>query len=284
MVILYWLGSFISLSAVVGSAFGVMLLGTFESWLSLATALTGFVWFVCKIIHTKKNQLKVSDAEKPFFLGNLLHGFGSFFPVLLFVFVLRGFIVEPFRIPSGSMLPTLYIGDFVLVNKFAYGLRLPIIGERMLGSAQPERGDVTVFRFPGNVKLDYIKRIVGLPGDTITLDEGKLYINDEAVPLEELGLYEGDQAHLVGGSALLGRETLGHRVHEVLNDVVGVRVSGSVKVPDGHYFVLGDNRDHSSDSRVWGFVPDQALKGKAFFIWLNWGERFDYSRIGTMIQ
>ncbi|HEX7386486.1 MAG TPA: signal peptidase I [Castellaniella sp.] len=216
----------------------------------------------------------------------------SFFPVILFVFVLRSFVVEPFRIPSGSMLPTLENGDMILVNKFEYGIRLPIIDKKVIPIGEPHRGDVVVFRYPVDPSVDYIKRVIGLPGDVVEYRNKTLTINGNLVPHDRDGDYfEPDRAAYVGEY----REQLGAVTHEILlnsnapQDFVPITrfpdfqnctyLSDGVrcKVPAGHYFMMGDNRDNSLDSRYWGFVPDANIVGRAFFIWMNFGSP---SRIG----
>lgn len=216
----------------------------------------------------------------------------SFFPVILFVFVLRSFVVEPFRIPSGSMLPTLEDGDLILVNKFEYGIRLPIIDKKIIDIGSPKRGDVMVFRYPVDPSVDYIKRVVGLPGDEVFYQNKVLSINGKEVAHVRNGDYfEPDRSAYVGRYT----EQLGTVSHSILLNkqapqdfmpisdypyrnncqylVNGVRC----KVPPGHYFMMGDNRDNSLDSRYWGFVPDRNIVGRAFFIWMNFGKP---SRIG----
>lgn len=216
----------------------------------------------------------------------------SFFPVILFVFVLRSFIVEPFRIPSGSMLPTLENGDLILVNKFQYGIRLPVIDRKVLDIGTPHRGDVVVFRYPVDPDVDYIKRVVGVPGDVVQYRDKVLSVNGQVVPRERDGdYYEPDRAVYVGQY----REQLGAVSHRILlnqnapQDLMPIvrfpsldqctYFSGGVRctVPKGHYFMMGDNRDNSLDSRYWGFVPDANIVGRAFFIWMNFGSP---SRIG----
>lgn len=205
----------------------------------------------------------------------------SFFPVLFIVLVLRSFIAEPFRIPSGSMMPTLLVGDFILVNKYAYGVRLPVINRKVLDVGEPERGDVAVFRFPLNPADDYIKRIVGLPGDRITYRNKVLYVNGETVDYELVGDYEGEPGTRVFN------ETLDDVEHQILLRPGYNNLEGEWTVPVDRYFVMGDNRDNSNDSRRWKYVPRENLVGRAFMIWLNWdwkGGVFDSSRIGTRIQ
>ncbi len=211
----------------------------------------------------------------------------AFFPVLLAVLVLRSFVVEPFRIPSGSMMPTLLTGDFILVNKFSYGIRLPVFHTKVVDTGEPARGDVAVFRFPEDPSVDYIKRVVGLPGDTVVYRGKQLFINGEPVPQKDLGPYvgSGESAYMTG--ARLRLEKLGEVEHKILiahNRPLG---NGTFIVPEGHYFVMGDNRDNSNDSRFWGFVPEENLVGRAFMIWMNWDsvdKRVGWERIGDMIE
>lgn len=213
----------------------------------------------------------------------------ALFPVILIVFVLRSFIVEPFRIPSGSMLPGLQNGDFILVNKFSYGIRLPVINRKIMDIGQPERGDVLVFRFPRDPSLNFIKRVIGLPGDTVTYVDKQLSINGEPVSVEPAGEHAFQQVNMRGFSARRLQETIDGSSHHILIDD---RVSRSrdmeVVVPEGHYFVMGDNRDHSNDSRYWRFVPEENVVGNAFFIWFSWksesGGGVDWGRIGNSID
>lgn len=223
------------------------------------------------------------------------------FPVILAVFVLRSFLFEPFKIPSGSMIPTLRIGDLILVNKFHYGVRLPVIHTKILDNNSPERGDVMVFRYPPQPNLDYIKRVIGVPGDTVSYINKRLSINGEPVPVElEPDFFHGNcdprlDSRCLTYSQQIG-ETLGGKQYKTLNDKDGPAfVSGAsefpfrdrcqytvegvtCKVPEGHYFMMGDNRDNSMDSRAWGFVPESHIVGKAFVVWMNFG---DLGRIGT---
>ncbi len=216
----------------------------------------------------------------------------SFFPVILIVFLLRSFIVEPFRIPSGSMLPTLFVGDFILVNKFSYGIRLPVINLKILDVGKPRRGDVLVFRYPRDPSVDFIKRLVGLPGDKISYVNKRLTINGQPVSTEAQGDFVNRERYQVTRQY---REQLGEQSHRILIDDDAPAMPGfteqfphreqcdytlqsmSCTVPPGHYFMMGDNRDNSQDSRVWGFVRDENIVGRAFFIWMNFG---DLKRIG----
>lgn len=211
----------------------------------------------------------------------------SFFPVILFVFILRSFIFEPFRIPSGSMLPTLKNGDFILVNKFQYGIRIPIINKKLIPIKNPQAGDVLVFRYPVDPSIDYIKRVVGIPGQTVRYAGNQLYIDDKRVDLAPSGQYfEPDQNQYVSEFT----ETLGAETNQILLNTQQAqnympitrfpyiencnytRHAVECVVPEGNYFVMGDNRDNSLDSRYWGFVPDENVVGRAFFIWMNFSE------------
>ena len=215
------------------------------------------------------------------------------FPVIVGVFVLRSFLFEPFKIPSGSMVPTLLVGDLILVNKFDYGVRLPVLNKKVIANNDPQRGDVMVFRYPPDPRLDYIKRVVGVPGDEVAYLNQKLTLNGQPVPVKALGeFYDEDSLRYAPQFS----EKLGEKDHRILVDprrssffgmdsprfpfAENCRYSAegvTCKVPEGHYFVMGDNRDNSQDSRYWGFVPDQNLVGRAFFVWMNFG---NLGRIG----
>jgi signal peptidase I len=215
------------------------------------------------------------------------------FPVIIAVFVLRSFFFEPFKIPSGSMIPTLRIGDLILVNKFHYGVRLPVINTKLTEGTPPQRGDVMVFRYPPKPSLDYIKRVVGVPGDEVAYLNKRLTINGAVIDTKALPEFFDDDVMRYFKQY---QEVLGEKTHGILNDdnrpafIPGVddfafkdncrySVEGVVcKVPEGHYFMMGDNRDNSLDSRYWGFVPDKNIVGKAFFVWMNFG---DLKRIGS---
>lgn len=267
--------------------------------LFIALVVTGGIWLIDSLT-TGRNRPK--DGKLPW----LVDYSKSFFPVILVVFILRSFLVEPFKIPSGSMLPTLEIGDFILVNKYEYGIRLPVINKKIIELGKPARGDVMVFRFPLDPSLDYIKRVVGLPGDVVEYTDKRLTINGEPVETATAGEYSYVASGLNYVQGKTWHEKLGAHdhlamtqedmppvlVHQVLGDFPnrdncsynerGFKCS----VPEGHYFMLGDNRDASNDSRYWGFVPDQNIVGRAFLIWWNLGEgwQIKFGRIGHFIE
>ncbi|KVA74269.1 S26 family signal peptidase [Burkholderia ubonensis] len=236
-----------------------------------------------------RSKLRDEKLRQPWWLEYT----ASFFPVILAVFVVRSFIVEPFKIPSGSMVPTLLVGDFILVNKFDYGLRMPVTNTKLTQGRPLERGDVVVFRYPKDESVDYIKRVIGLPGDTVAYQDKQLTINGKPVPETPLADYFDEERQ---NYAKQFEESLGGRKNAILNNpAVPPFVMGAYdypyrdnctynsrgvicKVPAGHYFMMGDNRDNSADSRYWGFVPDQNIVGRAFFIWMNFG---DLKRIGS---
>jgi signal peptidase I len=246
---------------------------------------TGVPWAIERFYARSR---RAPDAPEPFWVE---YG-ASFFPVVLIVFGLRSFVVEPFQIPSGSMTPTLLEGDFILVNKYNYGIRLPLLDKKIIDIGEPQRGDVMVFHYPLNPTENYIKRVVGLPGDRVEYINKRLTINGEVVATDEAGTYLHTDRLYYSPQYL---ENLGGVEHNILNErevppyvsqimnypyrenctytIDGVRCT----VPAGHYFMMGDNRDGSSDSRVWGFVPDENIVGRAFFIWFNFK---DLKRVG----
>ncbi len=189
----------------------------------------------------------------------------SFFPVLFVVWALRSFLVEPFTIPSGSMLPTLQVGDYILVNKFSYGFRVPVLGTEVIPVAKPERGDIMVFKYPEQPRINFIKRVVGIPGDTVRVQEGRVWVNDVELPRETVSLPGGESWELYF------RETSGDVTHLIRHESGRESLSPELEwtVPAGSYFMLGDNRDNSRDSRFWGFVPDRYIVGKAFYVWMH---------------
>jgi signal peptidase I len=241
------------------------------------------------IVEQERRSIEEGAVRQPAWLEYT----ASFFPVILLVFVLRSFLFEPFRIPSGSMIPTLEIGDLILVNKYEYGIRLPVINKKVVELGQPKRGDVIVFRYPLNPSQDYIKRVVGLPGDRIEYLNKRLTINGQPVSMKKLDPYYDADRMLYYAQFSESLGAVDHRiiVSEQIPPGLGggfpnthpgaCQYSGSgvvCQVPPGHYFMMGDNRDNSEDSRFWGFVPDENIVGRAFFIWMNFG---NIGRIGS---
>ncbi len=272
-----------------------------ELVLVIGTLLTGGIWLFDRLFFDQTRRQAALQAAHPSSRGSgttqgqsniyrdpwYIEYSKSFFPVLLIVLILRAFVAEPFRIPSGSMVPTLLVGDFILVNKFAYDLRLPVLNTELVETGSPERGDVIVFRYPENPSNDYIKRVVGLPGDHIAYYDKTLYVNGERAPQQPLGEYDGAGSGEAMEGATVAMETIGDVTHRILVEPGNPGMSGEWIVPPDRYFVMGDNRDNSNDSRFWGFVPDANLVGEAFLIWLNWdiqGGVFDFTRIGNLIE
>lgn len=253
----------------------------FSVLLTVVTLVAGLLWLFDALVLKPKRK-----ADEP---QNSITEFGqSIFPVLAAVLVLRSFLYEPFQIPSGSMMPTLLKGDFILVEKFAYGIKDPVFRTRLLETGKPERGDIAVFKFPKEPSIDFIKRIVGLPGDRIIYRNKRLYIQPQCADGESCQpveiterLTESEKSYFSGGRSLtLMEESLGDVTHNILLDPrVSPRVplfykqpgtsAGEFIVPEGHYFAMGDNRDNSEDSRYWGFVPEENLVGRAFFVWMS---------------
>jgi signal peptidase I len=251
----------------------------FSLLLVMAVAVTGLVWLLDVIWWRRGRRARVATAEAG--AGSTLDHDAryklakepwpvdyarSFFPVLLVVLLLRSFLVEPFQIPSGSMRPTLEVGDFILVNKFTYGLRLPVINTEIVDFGEPERGDVMVFRFPQDPSINFIKRVIGLPGDHIRYEGKQLYVNGEPVPKE---LIDANPETAPGEAEF--REFFDGEAHTIYNSPHDPGpYMREVVVPEGHYFMMGDNRDHSNDSRYWGFVPKENIVGQAFAVWMHW--------------
>lgn len=255
--------------------------------------LTGSIWL---FDHLMLRKNRANGIAEPWWVEYAK----SFFPVILVVFFIRSFLVEPFKIPSGSMIPTLQVGDFILVNKFTYGLRLPIINKKVVQLNDPQRGDVMVFHYPEDPSVDYIKRVVAVGGDTVEYREKHLSING----VEQVQTSDGDYNYVESGLNFVHterrNENLNGKAHALLiNPEMPTLHLGSVaefngrencsydedrvtcKVPQGSYFMMGDNRDNSRDSRYWGFVPDNQIVGKAFFVWMNFS---DLKRIGVTIN
>ena len=252
--------------------------------LTILMAVCGVFWLVFFFLQRNNSSFEQTQAGK--WLGTL----GSLFPVLLLVVSVRSFVFEPFKIPSGSMMPTLLIGDFIVVSKFSYGLRLPVTNTKILETGAPERGDVMVFRYPEDPNVNYIKRVVGLPGDEVTYRNKVLFINGEMMAQEQVGMWigEGRNRNPPGRRPQLFAEDLGEIEHQIViyPDQPDRRVA-TWTVPDEHYFVLGDNRDQSLDSRVWEFVPEENLVGKATRVWMHWDCSrgcIGWDRIGQAIE
>lgn len=266
----------------------------FEFILTLATFITFIVTVVDWLMFRpqRKAALARGDAD-----GAILPAWidysKSFFPILLVVLLLRSFVAEPYRIPSGSLEPTLRIGDFILVNKFSYGLRLPVSHTKILALGEPQRGDIAVFRFPPNPTINYIKRIVGLPGDHISYINKVLYVNGKEAPQEV-------QGHAVDSSNFCYVTQKQEDFFGIKHDIyvcpkLPAKDIKDIVVPEGHYFGMGDNRDDSFDSRTWGFIPEENLVGKATWVWFSWAGMNDMSwasakesvrwqRVGERIQ
>ena len=272
----------------------------FSALLVFLTFASGLIWLVDRLFFASHRKAALvegraqgadkhtdKDAEARLKLPLIVEYSKSFFPVFLAVLLLRSFLFEPFKIPSASMMPTLLIGDFILVNKYDYGLRLPVLHSKFVANKTPERGDIVVFRYPEDPDVPFIKRVAGLPGDKIAYYNKILYINDQPVRQEDNGRYNAFGAGYRMDGMSLRSEQLGQGGHAILVDPARPSIALEARVPKGHYFVLGDNRDNSKDSRAWGFVPDENLVGRAFMIWMNWDSKnggVNFSRIGTIIK
>ena len=260
----------------------------FELGLVVLTFATGLVWLADKLFLARRRAARDGLlAEEP----ALVDYSRAFFPVLALVLVLRSFVAEPYKIPSSSMMPNLLVGDFILVNKFSYGLRLPVNNHKFLALGEPARGDVVVFKPPHAPDQNWIKRIIGLPGDRIGFHGDTLSINGQPLAYEVKGEYVGKGRGAEMNGATLLSEALPGRPHTVLEYLGRANPAGQGdwQVPQGQYLVMGDNRDNSDDGRFWGFLPEQNLRGKAFLIWLNCSgwfckDGFEPSRIGSGIQ
>ncbi len=239
----------------------------------IVLTITGLIWLLDIFVFSKKRRANVKEHI-------LIEYSKSFFPVIFLVFFIRSFIAEPFKIPSGSMMPTLLAGDFILVNKFTYGIRVPILNNTMIEVGLPKRGDVFVFHYPPKPSIDYIKRVVGLPGDVIEYKSKTLFVNGKKMEQTFVDNYPYTMNEIHHIEAKEFKEALGDVNHSILiHDLPGDDFK--FEVPKGHYLAFGDNRDNSADSRVWGFVPEHHLVGRAFFIWFNFSE---FKRIGSIIH
>lgn len=260
----------------------------FSLILVILTFAMGFVWALDALVLKPRRMASAGDGE-PSKEPALVEFSRSFFPIVLVVLLIRSFLYEPFRIPSSSMMPTLRVGDFIFVSKFSYGLRLPVLNSKILALGEPERGDVAVFRLPSDPGTNYIKRVVGVPGDVVSVRDKRLWINGEPVPLEV-------QDELVkvecGGfwfTAAQARETIGASTHTIYLSDQRDRSSPYLDrpVPAGQYLVMGDNRDCSRDGRVIGYIPEANMVGRAVRIWMNWdaeAKRPLWHRIGDSIE
>lgn len=249
----------------------------FAFWLLLLSLISGGIYLLDVLFWAKKR----TSTQKPFFLVEYAR---SFFPVFVTVLVLRSFLIEPFRIPSGSLEPTLLVGDFLAVNKFIYGIRLPVWEKKVLPISNPKTGDIVVFRWPPNPKYDYIKRTIGVPGDTVAYHNKKLTIN--GVEAKQTFIeYTTDESS--GNPVAKYRENLQGIEHDIFVRTDVPASDFEITVPEGQYFMMGDNRDDSADSRFWGFVGDEFIRGKAWTIWMSWNGKTDavrWSRLGRIIH
>lgn len=255
----------------------------FELILFYATVITGILSLFDVIFLAPKRKRKgvsklpiISDYAR------------SFFPILLIVFLLRSFLFEPFRIPSGSLEPTLLMGDFILVNKYDYGIRLPVAHKKIVANKQPKRGDIMVFRWPANPSVDFIKRVIGLPGDRISYVNKELYVNGQKILQTNPQTGTATDESGAEWQALEKQENLLGVTHQIFIDPnKSSRDYHDIVVPEGMYFVMGDNRDDSADSRFWGFVPDKNIVGKAVLVWMSWDSfktHLRWDRIGKVIH
>ena len=262
----------------------------FSLLLVILTALTGLVWMFDSLFFRRRRmdrvvQKKVERPRDPV----IIEYSRSLFPVLLIVLLFRSFLFEPFKIPSGSMIPTLLVGDFIVVNKYSYGLKLPVVNKKVLSLGEPERGDVIVFRYPVDPSINFIKRLIGLPGDSITYRNKELFVNGALVSKQENGRYTRDEVKCSTprADAVRFHETVDTVEHDILLHEKSGSRNGQWVVPEGQYFVMGDNRDRSNDSREWGFVPAENMMGRAVGIWMNFDYKKgcgDLSRIGNGIH
>jgi signal peptidase I len=258
--------------------------------LVILTLISGLVWLVDSLLFRQRRmdravQEPVQEYREPVPVEYAR----SLFPVLLIVLLFRSFLFEPFKIPSGSMIPTLLIGDFIVVNKYAYGLRLPVLNKKFVAIGEPRRGDVAVFRYPVDESVNFIKRVIGLPGDTVTYRNKELFVNGERVPAGSKSPFTTRDLKCTTprGDARRLQEQLGEVAHDILHHESAPSRNGQWVVPEGHYFLMGDNRDRSNDSREWGFVPEENLVGRAVGIWLNFDFEkgcADWSRIANGID
>ncbi len=278
-----------------------MLVENFEFVLTLATLFAGVVCLLDVLIFARLRRYRYAKAkevrevlqpEEEEYLSQkmpvLVEYARSFFGVLLLVLVLRSFVFEPFRIPSGSLVPTLLPGDFILVNKFDYGLRLPVINKTLVKIHEPQRGDIVVFRYPVNPKVDFIKRVIGLPGDTVSYVNKVFYINGQ----EASQVFQATESYLYENGTTIEASKLQENLLGVMHDIYQFPSRPAdnftnLTVPQGMYFMIGDNRDDSADSRYWGFVPESYIVGKPVYVLFNWNSvtyNFRWDRSGLKVQ
>lgn len=256
----------------------------FELILFYATLITGVIYLLDVLFFAKYRRAKKPEKPMPIMIDYAR----AFFPVLIIVFVLRSFLFEPFRIPSGSLEPTLLMGDFILVNKFDYGVRLPVVHKKIVKLNEPQRGDVIVFRWPPNPSYDFIKRVIGMPGDKISYINKELFVNGQKIPQTFVQEAMAQNESGEEWRATEKQEDLLGVSHKIFVDTKKYsRDFKDIVVPKGMYFVMGDNRDDSADSRFWGFVPEENVVGKAIFIWMSWAGFHDggvrWNRVGKVI-
>ena len=261
----------------------------FELILFYATLITGLIALADVLYFAKRRRLMAKKQGVPEIKMSIIVDYSrAFFPVLLIVFLLRSFLFEPFRIPSGSLEPTLLKGDFILVNKYKYGIRLPVIHTKILDLSEPKRGDIIVFRWPPNPSIDFIKRVIGVPGDQIKYINKELYINGKKMETSDVKnvIVKNDIGNdWVASERVEDLMGVKHRIYNDSNKVTDNFYN--ITVPEGMYFVMGDNRDDSADSRYWGFVPEKNIIGKAVVIWMSWNSDIStlrLKRIGKVIQ
>lgn len=297
-----------------------VILGNFALILFVLMVITGIIWFLDIFYFARQRRIAADQALAAFDARNnkltadgvkvdnvsrhaieaallrqptWIEYSGSFFPVIALVFFLRSFLYEPFKIPSTSMVPTLLVGDLILVNKFTYGIRLPVLNKKIIDVGDPQRGDVMVFKYPKDMSQDYIKRVIGVPGDKITYENKRLTVNGQAVEYTAMDDYLEDESLKYDKQFMENLPNVPHRIlirdGKRALDLAGVDnfpnrdacvyayEKFTCTVPEGNYFMMGDNRDNSADSRYWGFVPNQNIVGKAFFVWMNLG---NLKRIG----
>ena len=249
----------------------------FAFWLVVLSLVSGVIYLLDILFWAPQR----TPTQKP---SKLIEYARSFFPVFFIVLLMRSFLVEPFRIPSGSLEPTLLVGDFLAVNKFAYGIRLPVWEKKVISISNPKTGEIAVFRWPPDPSFDYIKRVIGVPGDKIVYHNKILTINGQEMKQTFVD-YTTDESS--GKAVALYRENLNGIEHNIFIRPDVAAENFTVDVPPGHYFMMGDNRDDSADSRFWGFVPDANLRGKAFLVWMSWNgktDRIRWSKIGRLIH